>query len=66
MNPQIILEILTLITNLLCNLAAGATQKDAAVAQILLQIGAKVEAAYTQHMGEPLDPALVQPKALIP
>ena len=67
MNPNLLVEILSLAASLVKSHVAkdSILSKDATVAESLLRIVKAGAEAYHQHMGEPLDPSLVKPEALV-
>ena len=67
MNTSLLFEIGKLAFSLLESHTAEGSKlsKDAAIAKSLLRIVEAGAEAYHQHMGEPLDPALVKPESLV-
>ena len=62
---QNILMILQIALNTATRLTSGSVQSDLAIAQGLEQIIQAALAAYQQHTGQAIDPALLQPIEVI-
>ena len=67
MNLKLLVEIVSLAAQLMKSHAEkdSPLAKDVTVAESLLRIVNAGAEAYHEHMGEPLDPALVKPQSLV-
>ncbi len=61
-----ILELLELVVLALKAVTTGGTQADAQLADTLIQIVAKANSTYQAQVGQPIDPALLQPIQKLP
>lgn len=62
----ILLEILGIATSVLKGNTTGQLGQDSAIADALVQIAQKANAAYTAQTGQPMDPSLITNEDIVP
>ena len=62
---NVAIQILQLAVSLFVSLSSGAVQSDAALAQTLTDIVRIAAQACRDHLGQPIDPSLINPETAI-